>query len=379
MADKKDDFDEEFDFDDDFSSFDDAEDYQFEHDDADDADDVGAFDFADDEEEEQEKALEPVSQTTESHDEAYQFEESQDTEDAEDFEDLDIESSEGGIKELISKAFNYINELKEKDPKKLLIYGGAVCVIALLAVFLVIKSFSSAPVNTAATAKFKPKTEQQFTSLNTTPSITQATKTTQVIQRQSQPETLQAPVESQVSTSLQMDEQAKKAISTLTQQNQQLTQQVQALQAQVAQMSSNYNNLMQQIQTDDSRITNIEKSINNVESQMSKVSDALQTIVNAAVSGGVGMEQQMGAYQPRPQAQGARTVYQASPSTRGNSYFIQAIIPGRAWLQDTEGRTITVTYGDSIPGLGKVTKIDPENGVVVTSAGIKIMYGINEG
>ncbi|MGE3320064.1 MAG: hypothetical protein AB7I18_12290 [Candidatus Berkiella sp.] len=51
---------------------------------------------------------------------------------------------------------------------------------------------------------------------------------------------------------------------------------------------------------------------------------------------------------------------------------VYAIIPGRAWLRSSNGKTITVTEGDSVGEYGKVLKIDAGNGVVVTSSGVSL-------
>lgn len=51
---------------------------------------------------------------------------------------------------------------------------------------------------------------------------------------------------------------------------------------------------------------------------------------------------------------------------------VYAIIPGRAWLRSSNGKTITVTEGDNVPEYGKVLKIDAGNGVVVTSSGVSL-------
>ena len=58
-------------------------------------------------------------------------------------------------------------------------------------------------------------------------------------------------------------------------------------------------------------------------------------------------------------------------------YFVKAVIPGRAWLYAADGTSITVTVGDSVPGYGKVIGIDPFSGVVSTSSGIKVHYGVS--
>lgn len=60
------------------------------------------------------------------------------------------------------------------------------------------------------------------------------------------------------------------------------------------------------------------------------------------------------------------------------SYNVQAIIPGRAWLRSDNGETITVAEGDVIKDLGRITKIDPYDGVVEINTGTKtvaLSYG----
>lgn len=54
------------------------------------------------------------------------------------------------------------------------------------------------------------------------------------------------------------------------------------------------------------------------------------------------------------------------------SLSVYAIIPGRAWLRSANGKTTTVTEGDTVGEYGKVLKIDAGNGVVVTSSGVTL-------
>jgi hypothetical protein len=54
------------------------------------------------------------------------------------------------------------------------------------------------------------------------------------------------------------------------------------------------------------------------------------------------------------------------------NYAVYAIIPGRAWLKDKSGRTLTVTEGDVLEQYGKVLVIDAQNSVVITSSGITL-------
>ncbi|WP_419420337.1 type IVB secretion system protein IcmG/DotF [Legionella sp. D16C41] len=57
-----------------------------------------------------------------------------------------------------------------------------------------------------------------------------------------------------------------------------------------------------------------------------------------------------------------------------NVYYIQAVIPGRAWLIASNGSTLTVREGTNIPGYGVVKLIDPNQGRVLTSSGQVIRF-----
>lgn len=60
------------------------------------------------------------------------------------------------------------------------------------------------------------------------------------------------------------------------------------------------------------------------------------------------------------------------------AYNVQAIIPGRAWLKSDNGETLTVAEGDMIKGVGRVTKIDPYDGLVEINTGnkaVSLSYG----
>lgn len=60
------------------------------------------------------------------------------------------------------------------------------------------------------------------------------------------------------------------------------------------------------------------------------------------------------------------------------AYTVQAIIPGRAWLKSDAGDTITVAEGDLLKDYGRITKIDPYDGIVEIDTGAKtvtLSYG----
>jgi intracellular multiplication protein IcmG len=59
-------------------------------------------------------------------------------------------------------------------------------------------------------------------------------------------------------------------------------------------------------------------------------------------------------------------------------YHLKAIVPDRAWIESDEGMTETIRVGDSLYGYGVVEIISPRQGMVVTSNGSVIQYGVND-
>jgi intracellular multiplication protein IcmG len=59
------------------------------------------------------------------------------------------------------------------------------------------------------------------------------------------------------------------------------------------------------------------------------------------------------------------------------TYIVKAMVPGRAWLQGSNGSMLSVTVGNEVPQHGTVTQIDLSNGQVLTSDGTAMTYDIN--
>lgn len=55
-------------------------------------------------------------------------------------------------------------------------------------------------------------------------------------------------------------------------------------------------------------------------------------------------------------------------------YFLQAVIPGRAWIISNAGNTLTVRDGSRVPGYGVIKRIDPNEGRLLTSSGRIIVF-----
>lgn len=122
----------------------------------------------------------------------------------------------------------------------------------------------------------------------------------------------------------------------------QLNDQVVQLNSQLAAVSNNYQSLQQDFLT-------------------------LQNKLNVTVQA---VEELVVSQKSRPVivAHKPRTYPKATP-IHYPTYFVQAIIPGRAWLINSNGETLTVLVGSKVPGYGSVTKIRPQEGRVLTSSG----------
>lgn len=59
-------------------------------------------------------------------------------------------------------------------------------------------------------------------------------------------------------------------------------------------------------------------------------------------------------------------------------YHIKAIVPGRVWLESSAGKLVTLRVGDKLAGYGTVDLISPRQGLVITSSGAQIQYGVND-
>jgi len=118
----------------------------------------------------------------------------------------------------------------------------------------------------------------------------------------------------------------------------------------------------QKISSIDERMNNLQNLTQGMANQVKKVQQIQQKQQQA----------NQAVIARRARARAARI----SQFRRQKSYFVQAVIPGRAWLRGADGSAITITKGDKIPGYGQVVAIDPYSGVVAMSSGMKLRYGV---
>lgn len=124
-----------------------------------------------------------------------------------------------------------------------------------------------------------------------------------------------------------------------------LNEQVQQLNTQMAAISGNYNALQQQL--------------TEMQAKESTLISSIERLIAA---------QKTHRYVQRDYSLPTYRV-QNVPLRYRVHFYVQAIIPGRAWLINSEGHTYTVRVGSTVPGYGVVQKIDPWQGRVVMSSG----------
>lgn len=141
------------------------------------------------------------------------------------------------------------------------------------------------------------------------------------------------------------------------------------------------------------RIANIEQNLqSNIESMQDKIGQ-LGTQVNTLANTNQALTQQvadlaskflanqqaleelLAAKKAQPViAKSQTSIKKTSLKTESLAYFVQAVIPGRAWLINSQGGTLTVRVGSKVPGWGVVHRIDALQGRVTMSSGRIIAF-----
>lgn len=224
-------------------------------------------------------------------------------------------------------------------------------IILVVAAFIVYKIFTffAAPKIKATTAMV-PIT-------STIQKSTKATKPAPTIAQQLAPTTTTQATE-QVPTPVVSDaEQTRQTMSNL----------VKA----VGDVQSSSNDINAKLTQNDSRMNSLEQQIADLNNSLSQLHDGLLN-VQANLVQTQALEKQIKYYKQQLNVLTARKI------RLKKQYFVQAVVPGRAWLRGADGTATTVAVDDSLPGYGKIKSIDPYSGTVTTSTGVKIYYGLDE-
>ncbi len=241
-------------------------------------------------------------------------------------EDEPVESSDEGVSSPPGRG-----RLSELDPKVVkLIKKGLIALGAFIVVLLIYKVFASFFSSKPTTKKITPAASVVKTQ--------KASKTPLPIQTQSMPVTTTTSDDGKLSA--------------------------------LKREQSRIENELSSIRTQMSTITQ------NMSDMSTKMADVKQTmlVLNERLEQ---QSNQMGRLQSMNRAKRAsasKPPARRAPAVAKPTYSIQAIIPGRAWLMSSQGKTLTVSRGSVVPGYGTVRLINSKVGRVFTSSGRVIQF-----
>lgn len=177
---------------------------------------------------------------------------------------------------------------------------------------------------------------------------------------------VQSPIPTTVATSTIQEPTLPKSPSALAEAGTLQTPLSEKAQTDLITLQTQSEKLMNQLQADYSR------KLNEYASQNRALQDQMQNL-NARVAGMESQLTQLLQVLMRPHEAAREQKVPVAEVEQRVTYNVQAIIPGRAWLKSQSGETVTVAEGDVVRDLGRITKIDPYDGVVEINTGNKVV------
>lgn len=145
------------------------------------------------------------------------------------------------------------------------------------------------------------------------------------------------------------------------------------LQKKVDSIESAQQNMQSDISSVNQQVGSVNTNVNSLGSEITKLNQMISELSNQLAKQNEEIIVLMERTKPKPIKIMARPV-QPNMLNEPIIYYINAVIPGRAWLIGTNGSTITVREGTKIPGYGIVKLIDSMQGRVLTSSGRVIRF-----
>lgn len=140
------------------------------------------------------------------------------------------------------------------------------------------------------------------------------------------------------------------------------------LQSKMSTIELNQENLTSEVSTANGKIESINTNVEMLTAKITELNQAIATLSDKLEAQSHEVEKLSIKPLARPNKHIAKRVRQYL------RYYVQAVIPGRAWLVGTNGSTLTVREGSTIAGYGLVKLIDPNQGRVITSSGQVIRF-----
>ena len=146
-----------------------------------------------------------------------------------------------------------------------------------------------------------------------------------------------------------------------------------AITQKLSMLESSQEGMRADVASTSNQLTSINSSMNDIGTKLNELNSTLSLFASKVDDQAREIERLVSeaAAVKKARAQRLAVKKTVTPSLK---YFIQAVIPGRAWLIASNGSTLTVRAGTKVSGLGVITLIDPRQGRVVTSSGQVIRF-----
>lgn len=139
-------------------------------------------------------------------------------------------------------------------------------------------------------------------------------------------------------------------------------------------MRQKIDTLSQQIQTMQSVVSTLNDSVTQNKTDIQSLSKSIETI-NASI---LDMNKNTQVIYSMVKKPVKSKRYRSWARFKPIYYHVKAIVPGRVWLESSEGSSVSLKVGDRLNGFGSVKSIDPDNGIVIMSSGTIFKYGRND-
>lgn len=143
-----------------------------------------------------------------------------------------------------------------------------------------------------------------------------------------------------------------------------------ALQQKVASIEASQQTVQAEVSSMSQQVGNVNNNVNALNAQITKLNQMISDLNNQVVKQSEVINVLMERTKPKP----IKRVIHVRPMAPQINYYINAVIPGRAWLIGTNGSTLTVREGTKIAGYGTVRLIDSMQGRILTSSGRVIRF-----
>jgi intracellular multiplication protein IcmG len=126
----------------------------------------------------------------------------------------------------------------------------------------------------------------------------------------------------------------------------------------------------QQSQTNQTAISQLQSQVQQLQNSIDSTTENKSQLTEAVA----GLAQEVSKIQKHLAPAHKKKVVKVKPVV----FYLRAVVPGRAWIYGTNGRSATIALGDSVRQYGKVLGISATQGKVLTSSGKVIQFSSND-